>query len=290
MHSDQHHHDQHHHDQHRPPAEAGEAALAELLDLDAEVLHSYLSGVIAWVHELAAGRPRRRILDLGSGTGTGALALARCFGEADVTAVDVSALMLDRLRARAREMGLDGRIRTLQADLDAGWPATGPVDLMWASSSLHHMADPGRVLAGAFAALRAGGLLAVAEMDSFPRFLPTSIGPGLEARCHAVLAGDRARDMPHLGSDWGPRLRTAGFAIEAERTFAIDLGSPLPAAAGRYAQLSLERIRSSLDGRISAGDLATLDTLLDGGGPGSLLRRDDLTVRTTRTVWVATRR
>ncbi len=278
-----------HHDQHRPQAGAGEAALAELLDLDAEVLHAYLSGVIAWLHELAGDLPRPRILDLGSGTGTGALALAQRFEGADVTAVDVSAPMLDRLRARAREMGVDGRIRTVLADLDAGWPATGPVDLVWASSSLHHMADPDRVLAGAFAALQAGGLLAVAEMDSFPCFLPTGIGPGLEARCHAVLAEDRARDVPHLGSDWGPRLRRAGFTIEAERTFAIDLGSPLPAPAGRYAQLSLGRIRAGLEGRISAADLATLGMLLDGDGPGSLLRRDDLTVRTTRTVWVARR-
>ena len=279
----------HHHDQHHAAGGSGDAALAELLDLDAEVLHSYLSGVIGWVHELAAAAPPGRILDLGSGTGTGALALARRFGGAAVIAVDVSAPMLDRLRARARELGLDGRIRTIQADLDAGWPPTGPVDLVWASSSLHHLADPGRVLAGAFAALQAGGLLAVAEMDSFPRFLPADLGPGLEERCHAALAGSLAHEVPDLGADWGPRLRQAGFTVEAERTFAIDLRSPLPAAARRYAQLSLERIRSALDGRISERDLAMLGSLLDGGGPGSLLRRDDLSVRTTRTVWVARR-
>ena len=290
MDSQRHHHDQHQHQhQHQHAGEADEAALAELMDLDAEVLHSYLSGVIAWVGELAAGQPCRRILDLGSGTGTGAVALARHFEGAGVTAVDVSAPMLGRLRARAREMGLDGRIRTVQADLDAGWPATGPADLVWASSSLHHMADPDRVLAGVFTALRAGGLLAVAEMGSFPLFLPGDLGPGLEARCHAVLAEGLAEEVPLLGADWGPRLRKAGFTMEAGRTFAIDLRAPLPAAAGRYAQACLGRIRASLDGRISAGDLATLGMLLDGDGPGSLLRRDDLTVRTTRTVWVARR-
>jgi hypothetical protein len=78
-------------------------------------------------------------------------------------------------------------------------------------------------------------------------------------------------------------------AIEAERTFAIDLEPPLPAAAGRYAQASLRRIRPSLDGRMSADDLAALDTLLDSDGPDSVLRRDDVTVRTTRTVWAARR-
>ena len=81
----------------------------------------------------------------------------------------------------------------------------------------------------------------------------------------------------------------AGFTLEAERPFAIDLAPPLPAAAGRYAQASLRRIRSGLDGRLSADDLATLDTLLDSDGPDSILQRDDLTVRTTRTIWAARR-
>ncbi len=195
---------------HHPAAEADPSALAELLDLDAEVLHSYLSEVISWVHELAADPPRR-ILDLGSGTGTGALALAQRFGDAEVIAVDISAPLLDRLAGKARDLGVTGRVRTLQADLDAGWPATGPVDLVWASSSLHHMADPDRVLTGAFAAIQPGGLLAVAEMDSFPRFLPDDLGlgrPGLEARCHAALAEGLASEVPHLGSDWGPHLST----------------------------------------------------------------------------------
>ncbi len=64
---------------------------------------------------------------------------------------------------------------------------------------------------------------------------------------------------------------------------------PLPAATGRYAQVSLRRIRSSLDGRMSVDDLATLGTLIDSDGPDGILQRDDLTVRTARTVWVARR-
>jgi SAM-dependent methyltransferase len=277
---------------HQHAAETDSAAMAELLDLDAEVLHSYLSEVIAWVHELAADLPRRRILDLGSGTGTGALALVQSFAGADVIALDISAQLLDHLRNKARALGVADRIRTVQADLDAAWPAIDIVDLVWASSSLHHMADPDRVLTDVFAALHPGGLLAVAEMDSFPRFLPDDLGlgrPGLEARCHAALAEGLAGELPHLGSDWGSRLTKAGFTIEAERTFTIDLTPPLPAAAGRYAQASLRRIRSSLNGRMSADDLAALDTLIDSEGPDSVLRRDDLAVRTTRTVWVTRR-
>jgi SAM-dependent methyltransferase len=266
--------------------------------------------VTAWVHELAAGRSPRRILDLGSGTGTGALALARRFTEADIIAVDMSAGLLGHLADKARAAGVAGRIHAVQADLDAGWPDVGSVDLVWASASLHHLSDPDRVLAGVLAALSPGGLLAVAELDSFPRFLPGDPGrspgdpgrspgdpadpgpgslAGLEARCHAALAAGLAGEVPHLGGDWGPRLSRAGFTIEAERHFDIDLGPPLPAAAGRYAQASLRRMRSALGGQISTGDLAALDALIDGDGPGGVLQREDLTVRAARTVWMARR-
>jgi SAM-dependent methyltransferase len=266
--------------------------MAELVDLDAEVLHGYLSDVMAWVGELAAGQPRRRILDVGSGTGTGALTLARRFEAADVTAVDVSAEMLARLGDKARDLGVAGRVRTVEADLDGAWPDVGLVDLAWASASLHHMADPDRVLGDIFGALNPGGLLVVAEIEGFPRFLPDDVGfgrPGLEARGRAALAEERAEELPHLGADWGPRLRQAGFAIVGERHFGIDLKPPLPAAAGRYAQACLRRLRSRLDGRLDADDLAALDTLIDSDGPDGVLQRGDLTVRAERDVWVGRR-
>jgi len=177
-----------------------------------------------------------------------------------------------------------------QADLDTEWPDIGPVDLVWASSSLHHLADPDRVLAQVSGALRPGGLLAVLEMDSFPRFLPEDPGvgqPGLEARCHAALAEQRAAELPHLGSDWGPRLSRAGLNLVAERTFAVHLMSPLPPATGRYARASLRRIREGLGGRLSAADRAALDTLIDSDGPAGVRQRDDLAVRTTRRGWLA---
>jgi SAM-dependent methyltransferase len=281
-----------HHSHHHSATQDDQAAMAELLDLDAEVLHSYLSEVIDWVHELAAGLPRRRILDLGSGTGTGALALARRFRDADVIAVDMSEYLLDHLRGKASDLGVADRVRTVQADLDAAWPAIDPVDLVWMSSSLHHMADPDRVLTEVYAALHPGGLVAVAELDSFPRFLPDDLGagrPGAEARWHVAMDEVRVSELPHLGSDWGPRLHQAGFTIEAERHFGIDLKPPLPASAGRYAQATLRRMRSGLADRMSADDLAVLDILIDGDGPGAIQRRGDLTVRAARTVWVARR-
>ncbi|MEW2358743.1 class I SAM-dependent methyltransferase [Spirillospora sp. NPDC029432] len=280
-----HHH--HHHDQHG----SGSAGLAEILDLDAEVLRSHLSEVTEWIAK-AAGRPPRRILDLGSGTGAGTFALLRRFGDAEAIALDQSGELLHHLNGKARDLGLDGRIRTVQADLDAEWPELDPADLVWASASLHHMADPDRVLAGIHALLRPGGLLVAAELAGLPRFLPDDLGfgrPGLEERCHEILDAERAVDVPHMGSDWGPRLAAAGFAIEAERVFEIDMRPPLPAAAARYAEAVLRRMRHGLEGRLGADDLAALDALLDRERPGSVLRRDDLSVRTERTVWIGRR-
>jgi SAM-dependent methyltransferase len=280
----------HHHHQHKY-AEDDQAAMAELLDLDAEVTRPYLTEVMGWIGGLGQ-QPPHRILDLGCGTGTGALALAQRFTGAEVTAVDMSGAMLSRLQEKARGLGVAERITTIEADLDQGWPGTGPADLVWASAAMHHLADPDRVLSEIFAALRPGGLLVVTELASFPWFLPDDIGlghPGLEARCHAVRAEAHAEQMPTLGSDWGPRLARAGFTIEAERPYTITLTPPLPAAASRYAQVALGRMRSAFGDRLGASDRAVLDTLIDSDGPGSVLRRGDLTVRDERTVWVGTR-
>ncbi|MEO3782624.1 class I SAM-dependent methyltransferase [Actinocorallia sp. B10E7] len=280
------HHTHHHH------ASDDETGMAELLDLDAEVLHPLLTEMTALLEELAGDTPPRRILDLGSGTGAGTLALLQRFGEAEAVAVDASESMLLRLHEKARELGLADRIHTVQADLDDEWPPLDTVDLVWASASLHHLADPDRGLREIFAALRPGGLLAVLELDSFPRFLPEDLGfgrPGFEERCHAALAEQRGHDLPDLGSDWGPRLSRAGFAVKVERVFDVELTPPLPAAAGRYAEATLRRGGARLRGLLSPDDQAVLDALLDEGGPHHVLRRTDLTVRATRTAWVAGR-
>ena len=284
----------HHHSHHHADSAGDDdwSAMADLLDLDGEVLHEYLAEAIAWVHQLAAGRPVRRILDIGSGTGNGALALAGRFGDAEVIAVDESGDLLARLRARARDRGLDDRVQTVEADLDQAWPAVGPVDVTWTSMALHHLADPDRALREILAATRSGGLLAVAESTAPMRFLPDDIGlgrPGLEARTQAAVADHHSGTMPYLGADWGLLVARAGFTDVAERAFGIDLGPPLPGSAGRYAQGYLRRVRGHLDGALAADDLATLDVLIGDDGPGSVLRRRDLAIRNTRTIWTATR-
>lgn len=263
-------------------------ALPELLDLDAEVLAGPLGVVRADISSLIDA-PVRRILDLGAGTGTGTFGLLKHFSEAHAVAIDGSIDMLTRLRRRAEHLGLSHRIITMHADLDEGVPDIDVVDLAWASASLHHLTNPDRTLSQVVAAVRPGGLLAVVELTGFPRFLAddTSFG-ATEAKAHALLATDRADDMPAMGSDWGSRLARAGFTIEMDRAIVVDFAPPPADAAGTYGFATLTRIRDAVADRLGAADRDNLDRLLDGGS-SDVRHRNDLRVRTERQLRIARR-
>ena len=293
-HQDAHEHATHQHAHEHAAHEHGgpdEEALTELLDLDGEVLAGYLDQATAWI-AATAEPPLTRVVDLGAGTGTGTFALLRRFPEARVTAVDLAPDRLTRLRHRACELGLDGRVDVVAADLDQSWPELGPADLVWTSMALHHVADPDRALTQVFGLLRPGGALVVAETsapEAFPRFLPAGAESGLEDRLHRLLADRLGQQVPELGVDWGPRLTAAGFDVTASRTFAVTLEPPLPPQAGRYAQLTLDRLRSGLGDGLDPVDQQALAALVADEGPDSVRHRGDLTVRATRLAWLARR-
>ncbi|MEU0304133.1 class I SAM-dependent methyltransferase [Streptomyces sp. NPDC006175] len=286
-----HHGPGHHHEHGHGHADTGQDdALAVVLDLDAQIFAPYLAAVTRRLAEIA-GDGVAHVVDLGSGTGTGTFALLERFPQARVTAVDSSPAMLARLVEAARAKGLGDRVDTLETDAGAGLAGITDADLVWASASLHHVDDPAAALDGVRAALRPGGLVAVAELDGMPRFLPDDAvadRPGLEARCRAALDGLHAEQMPHMGADWGAMLAGAGLLVEDERTERLELRGPLPPGVGRYAHVVLDRIRGALDGRADPADLAALGTLVDGG-PADVRHRDDLVVRSTRSLWVARR-
>lgn len=262
---------------------------AEILDLDAEVLAEHIASITAW---LPLGKAPRHIVDLGCGTGAGTFALLARFPEAEVTAVDASTGHLSRLRARAEALGVADQVRTVSADLDTDWPELGHPDLVWASASMHHMADPDRTLRKVHDLIAPGGLFAVVELAGFPRFLPADAPeerPGLEDRCHAALAHHGAEHVPHRGADWGPKLAAAGFAVEGERAITVNVEGSRSEAVGRYALSSLKFLRDSAAHSLSAEDLGAVDQLLDTESPLSILRRGDLAVRTERTVCAARR-
>lgn len=266
-----HRHDAHHvHDPH------DDAAMAEVLDLDAQVLGAWLGTATDLV---AAARPdARTVVDLGAGTGTGALALARRLPAATVVAVDRSPAMLARVRAAAEAAGVADRVATVAADLDTAWPAGADAhaaDVVWAASSLHHLADADRVLRDAHDALRPGGVAVVVELDAAPRVLPDDLpdAPGLGSRLAAAASVGNAHP------DWGPHLERAGFVLDAVHHLTTE------AVDGRFARTRLGRARAGLAGALAPADVAALDRLL-AQHPATL---DALPLRTDRTVWVAHR-
>ncbi|CAL9638304.1 hypothetical protein SUDANB15_06248 [Streptomyces sp. enrichment culture] len=114
--------------------------------------------------ETAAGLPPGDALDLGCGNGGDALWLAR--REWRVTAVDISAVAVERLAALARSHGLGERVTTVRHDLGEPFPFSG-FDLVCAHY-LHTPFDLDRaaVLRAAAHALRAGGRLLVVDHGS----------------------------------------------------------------------------------------------------------------------------
>ncbi|SHG54031.1 Methyltransferase domain-containing protein [Jatrophihabitans endophyticus] len=263
--------------------------LADLLDLDGDTLPAYWTTATTWVAEHAPDA--HRVLDIGAGTGVGTLALARALPNASLLALDTDEAMLARLREKAAAAGTADRVTTLRADLDDPFPRLDPVDVTWASMSLHHMADPERVLRDLRTVTSAGGLVAVAEFADPVRFLPDDLGvgrPGLETRLAAARLESHRHQLPHLGGDYAAMLTAAGFDLAGERVFDIAERPARPDLAARYARGWLGRQREHFGDRLTPEDHQTLAVLL-GDGPGSLERRDDLFLSARRTVLLARR-
>ncbi|MET7297293.1 class I SAM-dependent methyltransferase [Streptomyces griseoloalbus] len=114
--------------------------------------------------ETVTGLPPGDALDLGCGDGGDALWLARQGWH--VTAVDISAVAVERLAALARSHGLGDRVTTGRTDLHESFPPGG-FDLVCAHY-LHTPFDLDRatVLRSAAHALRPGGRLLVVDHGS----------------------------------------------------------------------------------------------------------------------------
>lgn len=241
----------HHHHQH-------------FLDLDAEVFGDQLEAVI----ELIGVPAPQGIVDLGAGTGVGSHLLRKRYPDATLTCVDNDPQMLELLGRRGFE--------ALQADLDDGFPrltGTPTIDLVWASSSLHHVADPANLLAGAHRALAPGGVLIAVELATLPSFLSEPSGAQLEERCHAAAA---AEGWNHH-SDWTHTLEAAGFAVTKSEVSAT---VPVTPAARAYAEQWFTRF-AHLAG-LTAADRNALTDLLPRFATDL-----ELAPRATRTVWLA---
>lgn len=108
------------------------------------------------------GRMGLRIADVGCGTGPSALVLADVV-DAEVAAIDLAAESLTTLEGRARERGLDARITTRRASMDALPFEPESMDAIWLEGAIYSMGFAAGVEAWR-PFLRPGGILAVSEL------------------------------------------------------------------------------------------------------------------------------
>ncbi|MET7271788.1 methyltransferase [Streptomyces flaveolus] len=273
------------------------AAMAPLLEAQAELFTPLYRRAMAWLAREVTGPGL--IADVGSGPGVVSCLFADAFPGARVVAVDGAGPLLDRARDRASRLGVADRFGTLTGELPGVLGELDyPADLLWASQSLHHLGDQRAALAALAGHLAPGGTLAILEGGLPARFLPRDIGigrPGLQARLHAAEEDAFAEMRASLpgsvaeAEDWPALLTAAGLKHTGTRSFLLDLPAPASDEARAYVAASLSRVRERFGEGLDAEDRATLDRLLDLEDAASVHRRPDVFVLLAHTVYTAVR-
>lgn len=172
-------------------------------------------------HGLNAGST---LIDLGAGTGQLTLAAVRT--GASVIAVDVSPVMLERLRAKAKA-AKPPNLRIVEGGFLTYDHEGPPADIVYSRWALHHLADFWKALALSRirSMLRTGGLLRLSDIvysfdpaetheriDQWRKTVPIAAGPGVWVRADI---DDHVRDE-HSTFTWllEPMIERSQFRIE----------------------------------------------------------------------------
>ncbi len=111
-----------------------------------------------------------RIADIGCGTGAGTLFLADRF-KSKVRAVDFSREFLDELEDRAKQIGLEHLVETIECDMgNLDWES-GTIDLLWSEGAAYNITFGGALKA--WRPLMAfNGIAVISEMNYFTSDVP----------------------------------------------------------------------------------------------------------------------
>ena len=163
------------------------------------------------------------VVDVGAGTGQFAVAVAPAC--ARVVAVDVSAVMLEVLRAKVARLGLSN-VEVVQAGFLTYKHAGGPAEFVYSRYALHHLPDAWKAVAltRLRGILQTGGVLRL--WDVVYSFAPEDAEQRLETWC--ATGGDgalgewsRSELEEHVREEHStfawllePMIRRTGFVIE----------------------------------------------------------------------------
>ncbi len=118
--------------------------------------------------------PGMRLLDVGAGPGRLTLPAARRVGSSgEVVALDIQEGMLEKLRLRAAEMGIDN-VRSIHAAAGSGVVEKDFFDRAILVTVLGEIRNPQAALLEIFDALKEGGILSVTEVIPDPHYTSRS--------------------------------------------------------------------------------------------------------------------
>jgi SAM-dependent methyltransferase len=167
--------------------------------------------------EAAGLRAAERVIDVGCGCGGTTIEIARRVGPAgSALGVDLSAMMLERARERARTAGVPNvRFENLDAQTHDFAPAT--LDLVYSRFGVMFFTDPRAAFANLLAALRPGGRLSFVCWQGLERN-PWMAIPLMAAAAHIELPPRPGPEAPgpfSLGDPERVRRILAGAGFDA---------------------------------------------------------------------------
>jgi ubiquinone/menaquinone biosynthesis C-methylase UbiE len=164
------------------------------------------------------------VVDMGAGTGQFALAAAAAVRR--VLAVDVSPAMLERLRAKLRDSGIDN-VECVAGGFLTYEHRGEPADLVYSRLALHHLPDfwKARALVRMAEMLKPGGILRLSDVVygfepaeaevALERWMARTASDDVEGGWTRAELEEHVRDE-HSTFTWllEPMIEKAGFAIE----------------------------------------------------------------------------
>ena len=220
--------------------------------------------------EAAGIAPGMRVLDLASGTGEPALGIARAVGpEGEVVATDLLDAMLEGVRRRAAEAGLDN-LRAKVADMESLAYPDASFDRVTCRFGIMFVPEPVRALGEARRVLKPGGRTAWMVWGPMA---DTTMFAVIQREVRDFLGLEPDPDLPQFRYArtglLGSLLEEAGFAEVEERELRFDAAPP---AGSRFWEANVEMSfaeelqalaperRAALDEQVARA----FDTYLDG--------------------------
>lgn len=250
---------------------------------------------------LAAGAT---VVDVGSGAGGMSAPLAaslRAKGGGTVVTVDAVDELIAAAGDAARQAG-GASVTVEEIVADAGTEPLAalvePADLVWASAVVHHLPDQQAAVDRLAAALRPGGVLALAEGGLGMRCLPWDLGvgrPGLELRLlghRDAWFEDMRSSMPdavRMDYGWTTALARAGLTAVTSFTYLVDHPAPVGDRVREFVLDHISGLAEMTADRTDAADREAVGLILDPTRVEYLGRRDDVHVLSARTVHVGTK-